>query len=307
VISNNDSCVANPSDIDLNLLIVFDAVMQERSLTRAGRRIHLSQPATSHALGRLRQILHDELFIRTPEGMRPTPRAQQMAEPVREALSLFKLALEPETFDPSISRRNFTIAVNNYAARAVVPALIRQVSRQAPGISLDVRPIGRVDILDSLDTDGADVALTMLGEGGDRFKCVRVMEDDYVAVIDRNHPAAHAVLTPARLAEMPHIVITSTGDDTAFVDRALAERGLSRRIATRVPFLSIALLLVNSDHLAVLPRRVATDLAAICPLAVKDLPFGSPWIALSMIWHRRLDNHPAQRWLRETIRNASVA
>jgi DNA-binding transcriptional LysR family regulator len=102
-------------------------------------------------------------------------------------------------------------------------------------------------------------------------------------------------------------VITSTGDDTAFVDRALAERGLSRRIATRVPFLSIALLLVNSDHLAVLPRRVATDLAAICPLAVKDLPFGSPWIALSMIWHRRLDNHPAQRWLRETIRNASVA
>jgi DNA-binding transcriptional LysR family regulator len=305
--SNNDSDPVHWSDIDLNLLIVFDAVMQERSLTRAGRRIHLSQPATSHALGRLRQILHDELFIRTPEGMRPTPRAQQMADPVREALSLFRLALEPEAFDPSVSRRSFTLAVNNYAARAVVPALIRQVSQQAPGISLDVRPIGRVDILNSLDTDGADVALTMLGEGGERFKCVRIMEDDYVAVIDRNHPAAHAVLTPAQLAEMPHIAITSTGDDTAFVDRALAERGLNRRIATRVPFLSIALLLVNSDHLAVLPRRVATDLAAICPLVVKDLPFGSPWIALSMIWHRRMDNHPAQRWLRETIRNASVA
>jgi DNA-binding transcriptional LysR family regulator len=294
-------------DIDLNLLIVFDAVMQERSLTRAGRLIRLSQPATSHALGRLRHIMHDELFIRTPEGMRPTPRAQQMSQPVREALSLFRLALEPEAFDPRISRRTFTLAVNNYAARAVVPALIRLVAEQAPGISLDVRPTGRVDILNSLDTDGADVALTMLGEGGDRFKCVRIMEDDYVAVMDRNHPAANAVLTPARMAEMPNIAITSTGDDTAFVDRALAERGLTRRIASRVPFLSIALLLVNSDHLAVLPRRVATDLAAICPLAVKDLPFGSPWIALSMIWHRRLDTNPAQRWLRETIRNASVA
>lgn len=305
-VSATDGETVSWGDVDLNLLVVFDAILQDRSLTRAGRRLGLSQPATSHALGRLRSMLHDDLFVRAPDGMQPTPRAQQMAEPVHEALSLFRQALEPDAFDPAVSRRSFTLAVNNYAARAVVPGLIRLVTQHAPGISLDVRPIGRLDVLDSLDADTADVALTMLGEGGERFKCVRVMEDDYVAVLDRGHPAAQAALTVGRLAEMPHLAITSTGDDTGFVDRALAERGLTRRVAVRVPFLSLALLLVNSDYLAVLPRRVATDLAAICPLAVKDLPFASPWIALSMIWHRRLDNQPAQRWLRELIRSVGA-
>lgn len=293
------------ANIDLNLLVVFDAIVQDGSLTRAGRRLGLSQPATSHALGRLRHMLHDELFIRSPDGMQPTPRAVQMAEPVREALSLLRLTLEPEAFDPRTSQRKFTLAVNNFAARAIVPGLTRRIAEEAPNVALDVRPIGRLDVLNSLDSDGADVALTVVGDGGERFKCVRIMEDDYVAVLDRNHPAASTVLTNRRLAELPHISITSTNDDTAFVDRALAEQGLTRRIAVRVPFLSIALLLVNSEYIVILPRRVATDLAGICPLVVKDLPFASPWISVSMIWHRRLDNHPAQRWLRDTIRSIS--
>ncbi len=293
------------ANVDLNLLVVFDGIMQDGSLTRAGRRLGLSQPATSHALSRLRHMLHDELFIRGPDGMQPTPRALQMAEPVREALTLLRLTLEPEAFDPRVTHRKFTLAVNNFAARAIIPQLTRRVAEEAPNVSLDVRPIGRLEVLDSLDTDGADVALTVLGEGSERFKYIGIMEDDYVAGLDRGHPAAHTVLTFKRLAEMPHVAITSTGDDTEFVDRALAEHGLTRRVAVRVPFLSIALLLVNSDYVVVLPRRVATDLAAICPLVVKDLPFASPWISVSMIWHRRLDSHPAQRWLRDTIRSIS--
>ncbi|MDR3537998.1 MAG: LysR family transcriptional regulator [Acetobacteraceae bacterium] len=305
VITNHPGELVSWANVDLNLLVVFDAILQDASLTRAGRRLGLSQPATSHALGRLRHMLHDELFIRGPDGMQPTPRAIQMAEPVREALSLLRLTLEPEEFDPRTSKRKFTLAVNNFAARAIIPALTRRVAQEAPNLSLDVRPIGRLDVLDSLDSDGADVALTVVGEGGERFKCVRIMEDDYVAVLDRNHPAAHTVLTHKRLAEMPHIAVTSTGDDTSFVDRALAEHGLTRRIAVRVPFLTIAVLLADSEYVVVLPRRVGTDLARICSLVVKDLPFAPPWIAVSMIWHRRLDNHPAQRWLRDTIRSIS--
>src|SRR5271163_3213481 len=108
--------------VDLNLLIVFDTLMQERNLTRAGRRLGLSQPATSHALARLRHMLHDDLFVRTPEGMQPTARAGQMAEPVRNALLALSVTLEPEQFDPATSTRDFTLLVNNYAARAVVPA-----------------------------------------------------------------------------------------------------------------------------------------------------------------------------------------
>lgn len=295
----------NRGTIDLNLLIVFDAVMQERNLTRAGRRLGLSQPAASHALARLRHMLHDDLFIRTPEGMQPTPRALQMAEPVRDALHVLSITLEPEAFDPADATRGFTVAVNNYAARAVVPALARNVSTTAPGVSLDIRPIGMREVLDELDAGGMDVALSTLVDGGERFKCARVMDDDYVVLLDKSHPAAvEAGLSAELMAEIPHIAITSSGDDTSFIDKALEQRGLARKIATRVPFLSIVLMLVNSDRLAVVPRRVADDLALVCPLAVKELPFPSPRIVQSMIWHRRLDNQAAHRWLRDMIRSS---
>jgi DNA-binding transcriptional LysR family regulator len=296
----------NWGTVDLNLLIVFDAVMQERNLTRAGKRLGLSQPAASHALARLRQMLHDDLFIRTPDGMRPTPRAEQMAQPVREALRELRITLEPEAFEPASSTREFSLAVNNYAARAIVPALARIVGNLAPRVSLDINPIGMRDVFDHLDAGGMDLALTTLVDGGERFKCVRVMDDDFVALLDGSHPAAEGAVIPAeRLADIPHIAITSTGDDTSFIDDALEQRGLARTIATRVPFLSVVLMLVGSDRLAVVPRRVAEDLARICPLVARELPFPSPRIVLSMIWHRRLDNHAAHRWLRDMVK-ASV-
>ena len=277
--------------------------MQERNLTRAGRQLGLSQPATSHALSRLRHMLSDELFVRAPDGMHPTPRAVQMAEPIRDALRVLRLTLEPEEFDPAESTRSFALVVNNYAARAIVPLLARKVGEAAPNISLDIRPLGRIDVLDQLDSGGADIALSRLTDGGERFKCVRITDDDYVALLDKEHPAANTDrLTAETLAAIPHVVITSSDDDTSFIDQALEQRGLSRKVASRVPFLSIVLMLVGADRLAVVPRRAADDLSLICPLAVKELPFASPRIALSMIWHRRLDSHPAQRWLRGMIR-----
>jgi DNA-binding transcriptional LysR family regulator len=292
----------NQGPLDLNLLVVFDALMHERNLTRAGRRIGLSQPATSHALARLRHMLNDDLFVRTPEGMDPTPRAVQMAEPVHNALQALQLTLESDTFDPAESSRGFSLLVNNYAARTIVPPLARQVAEAAPKVILDIRPIGKVDVLDQLDAGGAEVALTSLVDGGERFKCVRIAADDYVALFDRQHPAAgEDRLSVERLAEIPHVVITSI-DDTSFVDEALERHGLKRNVAIRAPFLSVVLLLVGSDRLAVAPRRAAISLLAVCPLAMKDLPFASPRLELSMIWHRRLDNHPAQRWIRGMIR-----
>src|SRR5438477_1432933 len=124
---------------DLNLLIVFDAVMQERSVTRAGSRIGLSQPAMSHALNRLRHMLKDELFVRTPDGMVPTPRAEALAEPLRNALSDMQHALEPAAFDPATSDRRFALAVNNYAAVVLASPLVAAVSAAAPGIYLDLQ------------------------------------------------------------------------------------------------------------------------------------------------------------------------
>ena len=304
-LSLNDSGM-NLGLIDLNLLIVFDALMHERNLTRAGRHVGLSQPAASHALGKLRQMLHDDLFIRTPEGMRPTSHAEEMAEPVGDALRMLSIALKPGSFDPANSARGFTVAVNHYASLAVVPALARNVSNEAPRVSLDVRSLDTGKVLDQLDAGGTDVALTTLVDGGERFKCVHLMDDDYVALLDKAHSAAgEAELSVGQVAEIPHIVIGSSSDDaTTFVDEALEEQGLARTIATTAPLLSIALMLVNSDRLAVVPRRMANYLVSVRQLVQKELPFRTPRIDLSMIWHRRLDNQPAHRWLRDIIRKS---
>jgi DNA-binding transcriptional LysR family regulator len=294
----------NWNTFDLNLLIVFDAVMQEKNLTRAGRRLGMSQPAVSHALARLRHMLKDELFVRTPEGMRPTPRAERIAEPVRAALQELQVTLEADEFVPAESSREFTIAANNYAARAVIPGLVHSVAKLAPSVVLDVRPVGLLNVLDQLDNGSVELALSSLMEGGDRFKCVGLLEDEYVAVLASDHPeAAAAELTIEHFAALPHVSITSSGDDAHFVDDALSEHGLARFVAIKVPLHSLRSVLIGSQAVAVLPRRVAADLTTHAPLTLRALPFPSPRISLSMIWHRRLDSHPAHRWLRGTLRS----
>src|ERR1700761_5969574 len=141
----------NWNTFDLNLLVVFDAVMQDRNLTRAGQRLGMSQPAVSHALARLRNALKDDLFVRTPEGMRPTPRAERMLGAVRAALQELQVTLEDDEFDPSASSREFQIAANNYSARAVIPALVHRIAGLASSVVLDVRPVGLLNVLDQLD------------------------------------------------------------------------------------------------------------------------------------------------------------
>jgi DNA-binding transcriptional LysR family regulator len=288
---------------DLNLLVVFNAVAQERNFTRAGQQLGMSQPAVSHALARLRHVLKDDLFVRTPEGMQPTPRAERMAGPVRAALRELQVTVEPDEFDASQTSRSYTIAANNYAARAIIPALARRMTKYSPSVVLEVRPIGAMHVLDQLDAGGVELALTTLTDGGDRFKCVGLLDDEYVAILSSDNPVtAEPVLSIEAFAAMPHITITSSGDDTHFIDDALADRGLARLVSAKVPLHSLILMLIGSEALAVVPQRVAADLVAICPLTMRPLPFASPRVSLSMIWHRRLDNHPAHRWLRGTLR-----
>ncbi len=295
----------NWNSFDLNLLVVFDAIMHAKTLTRAGQRLGMSQPAVSHALARLRHFLKDDLFVRTPEGMLPTPRAERMAGPVRAALQELQVTVGSDEFDPLQASRSFTIAANNYGSRAVIPGLIRRVAKLAPSVVLDVRPSGTLHVLDQLDSGGVELALSTLTDGGDRFKCVGLMEDEYVAIVASDHPvAAEADLSIERFAALPHVTVTSSGDDTHFIDDALAEHGLTRFVSAMVPLHSLILMLIGSEAVAVVPRRVAADLVVICPRAMRPLPFPSPRVALSMIWHRRLDNDPAHRWLRGTVRGA---
>jgi len=290
---------------DLNLLIVFDAVMHERSVTRAGSRIGLSQPAMSHALNRLRYMLKDELFVRTPEGMVPTPRAEMLAHPLRNALSEMQLALEPAAFDPAASDRRFALAINNYAAVVLAPPLVAAVSAGAPAVHLALRPSGTLDIVERLDRGDLDLTIGSVDSPGERFATAPLLEDPFVMVMRRGHPASRRKLSAAAFAALPHLEISSSGEDTGFIDRWLVASGLVRRIGLRAPYLSAGPILVQSDMVATLSRRIAQEFVRNHPLQIREPPYDSPRVRTVMLWHRRLDRHPAHRWLRDVILSVS--
>jgi DNA-binding transcriptional LysR family regulator len=286
---------------DLNLLVVFDGLFREGSVTRAGKRLGMSQPALSHALNRLRYLLKDQLFIRTPTGMVPTPRAEQLARPLRHALAQMEQALEPETFVAAQTNRRFSIAINNYAAIVVAAPLVAAVSAAAPLVQLDLRPSGTLDVFDRLDRGELDVAIGAFDTVGERFARASLLEDRFVAVMRRGHPAGRGKLSAEALGALGHLEISSSGDDTGFIDRSLLARGARRRITTRLPYLSTGVALGQSDMVATLSRRVAEALirGTESALQIRELPFTSPVVHTSMVWHRRLDGSPAHRWLRE--------
>lgn len=288
--------------VDLNLLVVFDAVMLERNVTRAGARVGLSQPAVSHALSRLRRMLKDDLFVRGAHGMVPTPRAEELAVSVREALGALQRSLQVPHFDPVESSHSFRVAVENYAAVVLVGLVAADIAEAAPRVAMLFRPTGSLDIPGMLDRDEIDLAIGPFTTQGARFESRQILDDVFVAVVRKNHPALRGgELALADFARLGHLQITSVMHSTDFVDAALAERGLSRRIVLHVPLLSARQVLEGSDMVAVLPRRIALEMWAGGSLVLARLPHPSPGIETSMIWPKWLDRHPAHRWLRQRI------
>src|SRR6202171_3667814 len=205
--------------IDLNLLVVFDAIMRDRSVTRAGQRLGLSQPAMSHALTRLRHMLKDELFVRSPNGMVPTPRAEELATPVRIALDGLQQSLETVQFDPSKATATFRIAVDNYAAIVLVAPVAAQIAKIAPGVRLDFRPSGTLNVLEQLDRSELHLALGPSGVQGERFSRKRLLQDQFVVVHRRGHPAAKGQeFSTEKLATLTQLEISSAQFGADFVD-----------------------------------------------------------------------------------------
>jgi DNA-binding transcriptional LysR family regulator len=287
--------------IDLNLLVVFDAIMRERSVTRAGHGLGLSQPAMSHALTRLRHMLKDELFVRSPNGMMPTPRAEQLATPVRMALTGLQQSLEPVQFEPAKATRTFHIAVDNYSAIVLVAAIAARVAKIAPGVTLDFRPSGTLDILELLDRSELDLAIGPSGVQGERFSLKRLLQDQFVVVLRKDHPAAkERQLSTDKLANLPQLEISSAEFGPDFAEDSTRPRK-ARRPAMRAPFLSAAPILTTSDLVLVLPLNVARDMVRSHPLVFRQLTRSPKPIEAAMIWPRRLDNQPAHAWLRDVI------
>lgn len=288
-------------NLDLNLLLVFDAVLREQSVVRAADTLALSQPAVSHALNRLRHTLKDKLFVRTPSGMVPTPRAEQLALPIRKALNDLQLAIEGDTFDPSSAERRFAIAVNNYAAVVAVGPIVAAVRAQAPRVRLSLVPSGTLNLIDKLDRGELDLAIAARDATAERFASQLLIDDRYVAVLRSGNPALRKKLNLAALADAQHLAISSGGEDLEFMDQALKPTRTARHIALDVPYLSAGAVLVQSNLIAILGRKLAQEFRRAYPIELRELPFEAPKLRSIMMWHRRFDDVPAHRWLRDTI------
>lgn len=287
--------------LDLNLLVVFDAIMRERSVTRAGQRLGLSQPAMSHALTRLRHMLKDELFVRSPGGMMPTPRAEQLAAPVRIALDGLQQSLEPVSFDPSKAATTFRIAVDNYAAVVLVAPIAARLAREAPGVRLDFRPSGTLDVLEQLDRGELHLAIGPQRAPGERFSQQRLLQDQFVVVHRADHPAAKKEFSTEKLAALAQLDISSAQFGTDLAETGPARSKSQAKAALRAPFLSAAQILATSDLISMLPLNVARSMARSHRLAYARLSRPPKPAEAAMIWLRRLDNQPAHQWLRDLI------
>ena len=297
--------VVNVKNLDLNLLRVLDAILAEGNLTRAAQRLALSQPAMSNALARLRAALDDPLFLRTGKGMAPTPRARQLAEPVRQALDLLHNALRPDTaFDHGASSRAFALAVEDYGEVVLMPRLADWLMQAAPGVQLRVRPERGAALRDELRTGGVDLAVDYFPVRDAECHNRRLLDDELVSLVRHDHPALGegTGISAELYARLPHVVLDRRGGAGPVVDRMLRGAGLRRRIAVRVPhFLSMPLLVCASEMICTLPRRMAQVYAGHFGLRLLRPPLELPPVPVYLVWHRSSDADPGQRWLRETI------
>ncbi len=288
--------------IDLNLLVVFDAIIRERSVTRAGRLLGLSQPAMSHALTRLRHMLKDQLFVRSPSGMVPTPRAEQLATPVRTALDGLQQSLEPTRFEPAKATTTFRIAVDNYAAIVLVAPVAVHVAKVAPGVKLDFRPSGTLNVPELLDRGELHLAIGPPGAHGERFSVRRLLQDQFVVVHRKGHPAAkEREFSAEKLTCLAQLDISSAQFGTDVVETGPERSKSAARGAMRAPFLSAAQILATTDLVAVVPLNVAKSMVGSGHLVFRRLSRSPKPIEATMIWLRRLNDQPAHAWLRDVI------
>jgi DNA-binding transcriptional LysR family regulator len=298
---------ADLQGVDLRLLALLEALFATRSVTRAGDRLDLSQPAASRALARLRALLHDPLFVRGADGLVPTRRAQALRAPLAAALGAVRALVVPPVFDPATATGTVRILAPDFDAAALVPPLLAALRTAAPGLDVALLP-RRGDALAALAADDADLALGVYANAPAGFRRQRLYDDTMVCLLRRGHPALARPLTPARFAALHHALVTITGEGGGVVDAVLAQRGLARRVVLRLPsFLAAPLVVARSDLVVTMPRRVATEFAAIAPLVLVEPPLPIPRFTVSQVWHERQHADPRHAFLRATIAAVTAA
>lgn len=291
-------------DFDLNLMRVFLMVMDEGSVTRAAQRLNLTQPAVSYALNRLREQFDDPLFVRTPNGMQPTPVARALAEPIERGLNSFAEVISMrQAFDPQQSKRRFRMAMSDIGVMVFLPELMEQLHTQAPKLQLEIREVALEALPQALRDGEIDLAIGNL-EGLRQHTChAHLFHEHYCCMGRQGHPLLTAgKLTRAQYRKLDHILVDSRGSAHRALDGILAEAGVPRRPALTLPHFSAAAEIARRTDLVItLPYRAALWLNRDQAFDILPVPIALPPLQVTVHWHRRFDADPGTIWLRERV------
>lgn len=290
-------------ELDLNLLLVFREVFRERQISAAAKRLRLTQSAVSNALGRLRRSVGDELFVRTVDGMQPTPYAERMAEPVAAALAHLEEVLRPDQpFVPAISRRRFTIAMTDVGETYFMPRLAERCTALAPQVDIASVRAGMVDLRADMAAGRVDMAIGAFDDMPEAFFQRGLFSQPYATLFRRGHPLGERKLTQKRLGAARHLVVTAMESPYDGIRTALDQAGIAAAAGFSVPhFAAVPYILSTTDLVATVPQKLAERVAGPFELDYRESPLPLPALRTNMFWHRRYHQDEGNRWLRGLV------
>jgi len=297
------------SQVDLNLFVVLEAIYREGNITRAGLQLNLTQPAISHALKRLRDLLQDPLFVRQGPHMVPTPFTRNMIEQVRQALQILEVNLsQSRNFVPEHTRRNFHLSLWEYAEALILPPLLRRLTHAAPGMSITSSRVKRRDLETELASGSVDLAIDIPMTMSDRIRHKWLLNEPFVVIARHGHPAITDKLDLDTYLQQRHIQVSSRRQGPSLIDIELSRRGLRRQVFLRSQHNHTACMVVSeTDMLLTLPEHHAQLLNTGLMKRVYPFPLPVPRLEAHLYWHESVENDPANRWLREEIEKVLAA
>ncbi len=289
-------------NVDLNLLVAFDALLAERSVSRAAVRLHLSQPAASALLARLRELFGDPLLLRSARGMLPTPRALELLGPVRQVLDEIDAIIQPRAaFDAAKAVYTFTLSASDYVEYTLLPALVDYLEHKAPGVRLKVTPLDVQVVAKQMESGEVDLCITGLQNAAPGLHVRPLYTERIVSVVRRDHPGVGERLTLDRFCSLEHIQVSVLGSGFSNrIDAALTALGRKRHARLMVPhYLLVPEIVARSDMISSLPLRLAQGYAK--KLRILEPPLDIQGFTVGEIWHERNQRDPAQQWLRDLL------
>ncbi|MFK3659058.1 LysR family transcriptional regulator [Scandinavium sp. NPDC088450] len=290
--------------IDLNLLLTLEALLAEKNVTKAAARLHLSQPAVSAQLNRLREMFDDPLLIPARRGMTPTEKALELLVPLREALDKLRLTLNSHNdFHPDRAKLTLTIACTDYIQATTVIPLVLMLRKKAPGVRIAVRHLDMAQLDQQLASGDADFVFASHDAFHTQLRTHHLFDEDYVLIGRAGHPALNAKLSMEEFIKLEHVIVSPSGGSfTTPIDEALATFGFKRNVVmSAASFLFIPEIVLKSDMVSLIPRRLSQVIQS--ELTIINLPWLAEKFDVCIIWHERSHSHPGHHWVREEVIN----